>query len=111
MPRNGRRPRSSQLRFRRRRPGKIVQKRACGCDEIEFSRHALDRMRQRGVSENEVINAIRRPTRTGLPTPPGRERVRKNRRSSGAVDIVYVKKGKRLVIVTVIHIRSRRTRK
>ena len=78
----------SQLQFRSVRAGKVIQAKIAGHTQVVFCRHALDRMAQRGVTEKEVLAAIRKPTKTGLPSQPGRQRVRKNRNSTEAVDVV-----------------------
>ena len=93
---------SAPLRFRRSLPGKVISAKIAGHSEVAFCRHALDRMAQRRVTEKEVLDAIRKPTKSGLPTQPGRQRVRKNRSSTEAVDVVYVSIGTTIMVVTVI---------
>ena len=78
----------SQLHLRRSRPGKVIPAKIAGHTHVMFCRHALDRMIQRRVTEKEVLDAIRKPTKSGLPTQPGRQRVRKTRSSTEAVDVV-----------------------
>lgn len=70
-------------------PGKIISQKVAGFDKIEITGHALKQMRIRGISEAMVLQALRRPTRRGLRTQPGRKRVRKNRGTYKAVDVVY----------------------
>ena len=91
--------------------GRLVKATVGKFNLIEICNHALDRMKGRGVSQDEVIKTLRSPTRKGVPTQPGRKRVRKNRRSSEAVDVVYKEGDDRLVVITVIVIRGRRSRK
>jgi hypothetical protein len=52
-----------------RRPGKKVNKPACGKPYTYFQHHALARMKQRRISEAEVFNALNHPDRTGLVVP------------------------------------------
>ena len=59
-------------------------------------------MKQRKVQEAEVLLAIQSPDETGLKTQPGRQRVRKHRNGRVAVDVVYLIKKLRAIIVTVI---------
>ena len=102
---------SSQLRFRRSLPGKVIQAKIGAHTQVEFCRHALDRMIQRRVTEKEVVDAIRKPTKSGLPTQPGRQRVRKTRSSTEAVDVVYASKGTTIIVVTVIVLRGKQAGK
>jgi hypothetical protein len=58
-------------------------------NKVYFIRHALDRMKQRGVFQNEVFEAIKSPAETDLPTQPGRKRVRWYRSERTAIEVVY----------------------
>jgi hypothetical protein len=81
-----------------RRPGVEVQRSVLGFDSVWFTRHALQRMKQRGVSEAEVFLVLEHPTKKGLRTQSGRERWRRNR-----TEVVFERwSDKRLCIVTVI---------
>ena len=82
--------------------GRIVTVSILGRGKIEFGSHALQQMQIRGVSQAEVLKALRRPTATGLPTQPGRKRVRKNVGNIKAIDVVYEELDDRLRIITVI---------
>ena len=73
-----------------------------GFSKIEICRHAQDRMKQRNVSLAEIMKAIKMPDRTGLPTQPNRMRVRWNRTTLWAVDIVYDTIPDRVRVITVI---------
>jgi hypothetical protein len=53
---------------------RVIQEAVLGCQTIAFDEHAVKRMAERGVSEDEVVDVLRSPTRTGLPTQPGRFR-------------------------------------
>jgi hypothetical protein len=86
--------------------GKLVRVKLKGKPLLEICSHALERMKERGISVDEVIHAIRKPTRTGLPTPPPRRRVRKHRTRSEAVDVVYEVETDRIIVVTAILIKG-----
>lgn len=99
---------------RKQREGRVVSASVLGYSKVEFCTHALDRMKQRRVTQVEVIATIRNPTQSGLPVAmPDRRRVRRPRGKSEAVDVVYVEQSDRIVVVTVIVIKlkRRRTRK
>lgn len=74
---------------RKVREGEWVYRSVRGKGKIYFIRHVLDRMKQRGISRNEVLTAIKEPTETGLPTAEGRTRVRWYRSHRTAIDVVY----------------------
>lgn len=58
----------------RKRPGRTVQKPALGKPKVYLCRHALERMKQRGIGEAEVFQALINPDETNLPTPNFRNR-------------------------------------
>jgi hypothetical protein len=53
------------------RKGQFVHRQILNKNKVYFIPHALDRMKQRGVFQNEVFEAIKNPAETGLPTQPG----------------------------------------
>ena len=74
-----------------KRPGRHVYREACGKPAVYFCRHALDRMKQRGISEGEVFEALNNPDKTGLPT--ANYRVRKhnawNRSARTSIHVIF----------------------
>jgi hypothetical protein len=60
-----------------------------GKTQVEYTFHVLEQMRIRGISEAKVLAVIRNPTETGLATQSGRERVRKFKKPTKAIDVVY----------------------
>jgi hypothetical protein len=82
--------------------GKILKEAALGRDIIELSGHARLQMGIRDISEDDVLKTIREPTATGLPTQPGRERVRRDKTARVAIDVVYELLPDRVFVVTAI---------
>jgi len=79
----------------------VLKIRVLTYDKIEFGGHARDRMAQRGITRDEVIEAINNPTSSGLPTQQGRTRVRKSFVSTGKViDVVYDELPDRFRVIT-----------
>jgi hypothetical protein len=93
------------------RAGKLIRVRLKGKAILEIPSHALDRMKQRGISVDEVIRAIRKPSRSGLPTEPPRRRVRKHRSPSEAIDVVYELDADRIIVVTAFPVPVSKNRK
>jgi Domain of unknown function (DUF4258) len=79
-----------------------------GKSQVEFIYHALDQMRIRRISEAQVLAVIRHPTETGLPTQERRERVRKLKTPTRAIDVVYELLEDRIRVITVFPKRLRR---
>ena len=88
----------------RQRTGKVFNRPILGFDKVEFVRHALARMKQRGITYDDVYHAIEHPDETGLPTAPGRQRVRWNKFDYRSVDVVFELGEDRVRIITVIGI-------
>ena len=86
--------------------GKIISDEIDGHTQVVLTNHCLERMRDRGVSQQEVIKALRKPTKS-LPAFDGKLNVRKNRTDTEFVDVVYCSEGKSLVVVTVIVVRKK----
>jgi hypothetical protein len=90
-------------------PSKIVVvDELLGKTQVEFIFHAIDQMRIRKISEAEVLAVIRNPTETGLPTQAGRERARKFKKPTTAIDVVYEMLEDRIRVITVFSKRFRR---
>jgi hypothetical protein len=89
-----------------RQPGVEITHSVLGFDKVWFTRHALQRMKQRRVTQEEVFSVLANPTRKGLKTQPGRYRWRKRRNRNFVVDVVFEKWPDKLCIVTVIAIRD-----
>lgn len=80
---------------------RVVQESVLGCNSIAFDEHALVRMGERGVSEDEVIEALRAPDQTGLRTQANRFRYRKQL-AGRKIDVVFEHDPTQVVVITVI---------
>lgn len=72
-----------------------------GCTSVAFDEHALKRMRERKVSEDDVLEVLRTPDETGLRADPNRQRYRK-RLGSRQVDVVFEQDPTEIVVISVI---------
>src|SRR5437868_5866192 len=75
-----------------------------GHSEVEFTRHALDRTKQRGVSQADVLRALRVNRQVVGKQQPGKIRVSWQKAPGLAIHVVYEKSSKHLGIITVIPI-------
>ena len=72
-----------------------------GCSTVAFDEHAIRRMAERKVSEDEVLEVLRHPDRTGLPTLPGRLRFRKDTGAGNRVDVIFEEDPTQIVVISV----------
>ena len=80
---------------------RVIQEQVLGCHSIAFDEHALTRMAERSVSEDDVVEVLRSPDQTSLPTQPNRERYRK-RIGNRSVDVVFEIDPTQVVVITVV---------
>jgi hypothetical protein len=80
---------------------RVVQEQVLGCKSVAFDEHALTRMGERGVTEDEVFEVLRTPDQTGLRTQPNRSRYRKHL-AGRAIDVVFELDPTQVVVITVI---------
>jgi hypothetical protein len=78
-----------------------------GKGRVEFIRHAIDRLRDRGIGEDDVIRTIRFPDHEGLPADEGRHHVRRELSRSVGLDVIYMI-GPESVVVITAYVRTRR---
>jgi hypothetical protein len=79
----------------------VIQENVLGCKTVAFDAHAMLRMAERHVSEDEVVEVLGSPDQTGLPTQPNRHRYRK-RIGGRRVDVVFELDPTQVVVFTVI---------
>jgi hypothetical protein len=79
---------------------------------VILSHHVQQRMRQRGITEADILQTLKNPTRTGLRVShPDRKRYRKNKSQYKAIDVVFLEKGEFIDVITAYPTMSRRPRK
>jgi hypothetical protein len=78
---------------------RVIVESVLGCSSVAFDSHALRSMATRNVTEDEVLDVLRAPDVTGLPTQPNRERYRKQI-GLRTVDVVFELDVTQVVIVT-----------
>jgi hypothetical protein len=80
---------------------RVIDEQVLGCKTIAFDEHALTRMGERGVAEDQVIDVLRNPEQTGLPTQPNRFRYRKGL-GGRSIDVVLEHDPTQIVVITVL---------
>jgi uncharacterized protein DUF4258 len=79
----------------------VIPENVRGCSSVAFDEHAIQRMQERGVNEDEVLDVLRNPDRTDLQTLPGRFRFRKNLGPSAWVDVIFEEDPTQIVVFSV----------
>jgi hypothetical protein len=97
---------SQRIEGTSRPPGRDVplDKPVLGKSIVWFTRHALDRLKQRGITEAEVLRVLQQPTHKGLPTTPQRRRWRRAGSARASIDVVFEIWPEKLCIVTVFQV-------
>lgn len=80
---------------------KVIAEEVLGRHRLAFDEHALKRMAERGVTEQQVIETLQHPDVTGLPADPGRSRVRKQHTSIVAIDVIFEEYPTEIVVISV----------
>ena len=86
--------------------GLKVKRRLIDYDEVYFTGHALKRMSQRGITQEDVFRTIEKPDATNLPTATGRFRVRWEKTDQYGIDVVYELLEDLIRVITTIKIRK-----
>jgi hypothetical protein len=79
---------------------RVIDEQVLGCRTVAFDEHALTRMGERGVTEDEVLEVLRNPDQTNLPTQPNRNRYRKVQ-GGRRIDVVFEQDPTQIVVITV----------
>ena len=82
-----------------------------GYDVIALVEHALDQMKARGVTLEDVEKTLRNPDESISTAMPNRERFRWNKTARVAIDVVFERHPSCLLIVTAIKIERRLVRR
>jgi len=79
----------------------VIREKVRGCSSVAFDEHAVRRMHQRMVSEDEVLEVLRNPDQTGLPTLPHRFRFRKHCGPQSWIDVIFEEDPTQIVVFSV----------
>jgi hypothetical protein len=80
---------------------RVIHEEVLGCKTVAFDEHARMRMEERGITEDEVVEVLRSPEQTGLPTQPNRFRSRKSL-AGRRIDVVFEHDPTHIVVITVV---------
>lgn len=73
-----------------------------GYEILEITGHCVERMKNRGVTPEEVLEVFRRHREVPGKQLPGRKRITWNKNKDTRIDVVYKKGAKNLLLITVI---------
>lgn len=80
---------------------RVIDVEVLGRHKLAFDEHAILRMVERGVSEEEVIETLNNPDVTGLRADLGRSRVRKKYPPNVTVDVIYEELPTEILVISV----------
>jgi hypothetical protein len=80
---------------------RVIDEAVLGCKSVAFDEHALTRMSERNVTEDEVLDVLRGPDQTGLPTQANRYRYRRHF-GGRSIDVVFEHDPTQIVVITFI---------
>ena len=73
----------------------VIHESVLGCKTLAFDEHAIRRMQERKVSEDEVVDVLRNPTQ------PNRYRYRKAGAGGAWIDVVFEHDPTQIVVFSV----------
>jgi hypothetical protein len=82
-----------------------------GRDAVAFDEHAIKRMKERSITEAQVLATLQKPDITGLRADPGRKRLRRHYGLHHSVDVVYEEEASRIVVISAIRVVRKQGRK
>jgi hypothetical protein len=77
----------------------VISENVLGCSSIGFDAHAIRSMAARAITEDEVVEVLRNPDQTGLPTQVNRQRFRKDL-GTRTIDVVFELDVTQVVVIT-----------
>jgi len=78
-----------------------------GNETVAFDEHAIKRMKERGITEGQVLATLQKPDLTGLRADPGRQRCRRHYGAHHSVDVVYEEEASRIVVISAIRVKRK----
>jgi hypothetical protein len=85
-------------------PGKAVTYNLLGKNRVWFTRHAIERVKQRGIDQESVFAVLENPSLKGLPADPGKKRWRLDRRGKKSIDVVFRLEPQQVTIITTFKV-------
>lgn len=79
----------------------VIHEDVFGCKTVAFDEHAALRRRERKIREEEVLDVLRNPTQTGLPTQPSRFHHRRIDAAGDWIDVVFEHDPTQIVVFSV----------
>ena len=80
----------------------VIQESVRECRSVAFDAHAVRRMQERSVSEDDVLDVLRQPDETDLRAHPGRVYFRKQFGTDKIVDVIFEEDPTQIVVISMI---------
>ncbi len=82
----------------------VIQANVRGKNEVAFDAHTVQRMKERSITEAQVLATLQNPDLSGLRADPGRQRVRRHYGRHHSIDVVFEEEPTRIVVITAVRI-------
>jgi hypothetical protein len=79
----------------------VIRESVRGCHSVAFDEHADRMMKQRGVSEDDVLDVLRSPTHTNLWADANRLHFRRQTGPSTWIDVIFEEDPTQIVVISV----------
>lgn len=80
----------------------VIQESVRGCKSVAFDAHAVLRMKERNVTEDDVLDVLRNPDETGLRADVGRLHFRKTYEPGRWLSVIFEEDPTQIVVYSVI---------
>jgi Domain of unknown function (DUF4258) len=84
--------------------GIVLNYKLRGKELVELTTHVLARMKQRGISQQDVLNAIEKPTKSVPQTQVGGLRFRWQKTARTFIDVIFEDGKDRVIVITAVKI-------
>lgn len=81
---------------------RVIQENVRGCRSVAFDAHAIRRMQERSVTEDDVLDVLRQPDETDLRADEDRLHFRKQFGAGKNVDVIFEEDPTQIVVISVI---------
>lgn len=70
-------------------PDIILEEKICGKTRMEYVPHATERMKQRSITQEDIVSALKNPTQRGLPADVPHLRISWKKSKTKVLSVVY----------------------
>lgn len=80
--------------------GELHEQEIMGCGKLEFCPHSLNRLAERSITREQVIDALLNPTKRNLRADSPKRRIAKRLANGQELHVVFLRQPPKLIVVT-----------